>query len=152
MTGADHDAHLDSWCVVPLTDGIRILFGYALAHEETDGLAWMSGSELLEHDLAAGRAVTRSGRHYLLGRRFEAVDVGAEGAEARLAFVLLIGLGYEGMADLHEVDLRWLMACKAARHLGIEPPSRTEAATRDFVDRHAEAYFAVRRRGRRSAP
>jgi hypothetical protein len=145
---ADVDAHLDPWCLVPLETGESILFGYARHHAKTGGLAWLSSSEVLDLQEVPGRAVTRSGRRYLLGRQFEAIDVGAEGEEARLAFELLIGREYEDLDALVEVDRRWLMAKKAARHLGIEPPVRTDSATRGFFDRHAAAYFAVRRRGK----
>ena len=75
---------------------------------------------------------TFSGRRYRLGRRFDPIDVGAEGEEARLAFQLLIGVDYEDLDELVEVDRRWLQAKKAARHLGVEPPVRTDAATRTF--------------------
>ncbi len=145
MTGGpDCDAHLDPWCVVPLETGERVLYGYALHHEVTGGLAWLSSSELLELDAAAGRAGTRSGRRYRLGRRFAAIDVGGEGEEARLAFQLLVGIDHEDADELVEVDRRWLMSLKAARHLGVEPPIRTDAATRAFFRERAAAYFAMR--------
>ena len=143
------DAHLDPWCVVPLETGESVLFGFALHHEATGGLAWLSSSEVLELDAAAGRARTFSGRRYLLGRRFDPMDVGGEGEEARLAFELLIGVDFEDLDELVEVDRRWLQARKAARHLGVEPPSRTDAATRAFVDKYQGAYFALRKRGGR---
>lgn len=150
MTGEpDVDAHLDPWCVVPLDAGGTILFGFALQHEATGGLAWLSSSVVLEIDAAAGRARTFSGRRYLLGRQFDPLDVGAEGEEARTAFGLLIGVDYEDQDELVEVDRRWLMATKAARHLGVEAPIRTDAATRAFVDKYQAAYFALRQRGGR---
>jgi len=111
--------------VVPLETGESVLFGFALHHEATGGLAWLSSSEVLELHAAAGRAQTFSGRRYLLGRRFEPLDV------------------------LVEVDRRWLQAMKAARHLGVQPPIRTDAATRAFVDKYQAAYFALRQRGGR---
>ena len=149
---AEFDAHLDPWCLVLLETGESILFGYALRHAKTGGLAWLSSSEVLDLQEASGRGVTRSGRRYLLGRQFKAIDVGAEGEEARLAFELLVGREYEDLDALAEVDRRWLMAMKAARHLGIEPPARTDSATRTFFDRQAVAYFAIRRRGRGTTP
>jgi len=141
---SEFDAHLDPWCVVPLEVGGSILFGFALHHEATGGLAWLSSSELLELDAAAGRARTFSGRRYLLGRRFDPLDVGAEGEEARLAFELLIGVNFEDQDELVEVDRRWLQARKAARHLGIEPPDRKDVATRTFFHQHGAAYLAFR--------
>ena len=143
------DAHLDPWCEVPLETGGSILFGFALHHAETGGLAWLSSSQLVDLKEAAGRARTLSGRRYRLGRRFDPLDVGSEGEEARLAFGLLIGVDYEDLDELVEVDRRWLQARKAARHLGVEPPSRTDAATRSFFKTCGEAYFALRQRGGR---
>jgi hypothetical protein len=149
MNGADHDAHLDPWCVVPLADGTWILFGFALEHAATAGLAWTSSSELLELDRATGRGGTRSGRRYLLGRRFEAIDVGAEGEEARLAFGLLIGDAFEHAAAIREVDRMWLASRKVARHLEVQPPVRRPADIQAFVARHAAAYVRLReQRGR----
>lgn len=151
MTGSPGaDAHLDPWCVVALETGGSILFGYALHHATTGGLAWLASSELLALDVAAGRGTTRSGSRYLLGRRFEPNDVGGEGEEARLTFALLIEVDFEDLDELVEVDRRWLQARKAARHLGVEAPIRTDAATRAFFDRYKDSCFALRRRGGRS--
>jgi hypothetical protein len=143
------DAHLDPWCEVPMETGGSILFGFALHHAETGGLAWLSSSQLVDLKEAAGRARTMSGRRYRLGRQFDTFDVGAEGEEARLAFELLIGVDFEDLDDLVEVDRRWLQARKSARHLGLEPPIRSDAATRSFFKTHGEAYFALRQRGGR---
>jgi hypothetical protein len=145
IAASECDAHLDPWCAVPLETGETILFGYALHHAETGGLAWLGSSELLHLDAAVGRARTRSGRRYLLGRRFAAIDVGGEGEEARLAFQLLVGVDFEELDDLVEVDRRWLQAKKAARHLAVAPPARTDAATRAFFREHGAAYLAVMR-------
>jgi hypothetical protein len=151
MTGAlTADALLDPWCEVPMETGGTILFGYAVYHSETGGLAWLSSSSVVDLDEAAGCARTLSGRRYQLGRAFDPLDVGAEGEEARLAFQLLIGVEYEELDELVEVDRRWLMAMKAARHLQVAPPIRTDAATRSFFDKHMEAYFALRQRGGRA--
>ena len=140
------DAHLDPWSPVPLATGETILFGFALHHAETGGLSWMSSSELLELDIPAGRARTRSGRRYQLGRRFDAVDVGGEGPEARAAFELLIGDVADDMARLRNLDALWVSACKAARHLGVAPPDRKVPDITAFSDRNAAAYLALRRR------
>jgi hypothetical protein len=145
------EAQLDPWCVVPLDIGEPVLFGFALSHPVTGGLGWTVTSELLELNRAGNGAKTMSGRRYRLGRRFDPLDVGAEGEEARLAFHLLIGVDYEDLDELVEVDRRWLQAMKAARHLGVEPPIRTDAATRAFFNRHQAAYFALRQRFGRPA-
>ena len=144
------DAHLDPWCEVPMETGGSILFGFALHHAETGGLAWLSSSQLVDLKEAAGRARTLSGRRYRLGRRFDPLDVGAEGEEARLAFALLIGIDFEDQDELVEVDRRWLMAMKAARHLQVAPPVRADSATRYFFKTYGEAYFALRQRGGRA--
>ncbi len=143
------DAHLDPWCEVPMETGGSVLFGFALNHAETGGLAWLSSSQLVDLKAAAGRAKTQSGRRYRLGRRFDPLDVGAEGEEARLAFALLIGIDFEDLDELVEVDRRWLMAMKAARHLQVAPPIRADSATRYFFKTYGEAYFALRQRGGR---
>ena len=143
------DAHLDPWCEVSMDTGGSILFGFALHHAETGGLAWLSSSQLVDLEEAAGRARTLSGRRYLLGRRFDPLDVGAEGEEARLAFHLLIGVDFEDLDELFEVDRRWLQSLKAARHLGVAAPARTDAATRAFFEKHMTAYLALRQRGGR---
>jgi hypothetical protein len=143
------DAFLDPWCIVPMTDGTKILFGFALIHAKTGGLSWMSSSELLQLDLQAGSAVTYSRRHYRLGRRFEAVDVGAEGDEARWAFELLVFAGYEDAEKLRRVDKLWLTVGKAARHLKLERPPRTGPAIEAFFDRHGAAFEVARAAARR---
>ena len=88
---------------------------------------------------------------YQLGRRFHALDVGGEGEEARLAFQLLIELEFEVWDESVEVDRRWLTSLKAARHLAVIPPVRTDAATGAFCDQHTAAYLAVRQRNARTA-
>ncbi len=147
MTGAI--AHLDPWCIVPITSGESLLFGYALWHPTTAGLGWMTSTELLELDAAAGIGRTRSGRRYTLGRRFEAMDVGAEGEEARAAFEHLLGSEFEGMKRLWEMDRQWVASQKVARHLRVPPPARRPADVKTFLDRHLVAYVALRDRGGR---
>jgi hypothetical protein len=150
VSGAESwDAHLDPWCLVPLTDGETILFGFALVHPSTGGLAWLTTSEVLQLDEAAGRAKTRSGRRYRLGRRFNPLDVGAEGEEARATFELLVGEEFDGNDKLQNVDRMWLTACKAARHLRMVSPPRRGADVYPFLQQHAAAYEAVLKRKRR---
>lgn len=138
------EARLDPWCTVELETGETILFGFATAHPITGGLAWTATSELRELNRARNAAKTMN-RRYALGREFDALDVGAEGEEARLAFQVLVGISYEDRDVLADVDRLWLQARKAARHLGVEPPDRTDAATRAFFARHGAAYDALRR-------
>ena len=102
-------------------------------------------SELLEMNRARNGAKTQSGRRYMLGRQFDAYDIGNEGEEARLAFELLVGICYERADDLKEVDRTWLTALKAARHLGVEPPARRERDITEFMRSHSDAYLQLRR-------
>lgn len=144
MSRAANAAHLDPWCLVPLEGGETVLFGYALSHPATGGLAWLVSTEVLELDEAAGRAATRSGRDYVLGRRFTARDVGGEGEEARLAFRLLVEPASEVAGELADLDRGWLACCKAARHLGVAVSARTAAEVDAFLDTYLLAYHALR--------
>ena len=137
-------ASLDPWCLIPTIDGETLLFGFAVWHPETGGLGWLLSTEVLELEADHGRAVTRSGRRYTLGRRFDPVDVGAEGEEPRLAFDLLIADAFEGIEVLREVDRDWLMACKAARHLEVDRPARSQAAVAKFRADYQVAYLQLR--------
>jgi hypothetical protein len=139
------EAHLDRWCAVGLDTGEVVLFGFAKTHPVTGGLAWTVTSELLEMNRARNGAKTQSGRRYMLGRQFDAYDIGNEGEEARLAFELLVGLCYERADDLKEVDRTWLTALKAARHLGVAPPARRECDITKFMRSHIGAYLQLRR-------
>ena len=138
------DANLDPWCTVPLTSGETLLFGYALQHPDTGGLAWLASTEVLELDPVACSARTRSGRLYALGRQFEPMDIGAEGEEARLAFDHLASGEFEGMARLIALERYWVTCRKMGRHLGVEPPSRRLANVQAFIRIHGEAYRQLR--------
>ncbi len=143
--GEAFDAHLDPWCEAPLDTGDAVLFGYALHHEETGGLAWLRSSRIVRLQPRAKRAWTASGRRYRLGRRFDPLDVGAEGGEARVAFGFLLGVEFDLAEELRDLEHQWLVACKAARHLGLDVPSRTARAVRTFLEKHAGAYLELRR-------
>ena len=138
-------ACLDPWCLVPTVDGETLLFGFAIRHPDTGGLGWLLSTEVLELEADHGRAVTRSGRRYTLGRRFDPVDVGAEGEEPRLAFDLLAANAFESMESLREVDRDWLMACKAARHLAVDKPVRSQVGVAKFIADYKATYLKLRR-------
>ena len=140
------DAVMEPWCLVELFDGTYVLFGYALTHSVTRGLAWTRSTEVLELDRERGRAATGSGRRYRLGREFAPLDVRVEGEEARVAFELLLGDVAETMDALREFDRSWLSACKAARHLGVQVPARTVAAVEAFTASFLQRYMALRRK------
>lgn len=144
------DARMDPWCLVLLTTGEAILFGFADQHPTTGGLSWMCSSPVRKIDLVAGRARTESGRLYLLGQRMGQEAIPAEGQEAWLAYDLLVGGDAENedavpriSAD-RNMDGEWLTACKMARHLGLTPPDRVPAQVSEFLMRHMRAYIALR--------
>jgi hypothetical protein len=156
MTLADESptARMDPWCIVPLWNGTDVLFGYAVRHPTTGGLSWVSSTEIEELDAAAGRARTRSGRLYELGRRIELQDIPEEGEEPWVAFELLLGHDVDDpeavpprVAD-PAADAEWVAACKAARHLAVAPPRRIPKEVTEFLDRHLAAYLRMRTGGR----
>ncbi len=113
-------ASLSRWMVV-LRDDVECLFGFADRHPRTGGLSWLLSTPLVGLDEERARAVTASGRTYLLGRRIGDHELDEEG---RLAKSILLH-GLEGV-QLGPCDLAWLMACKWARHLRMTAPLRTD--------------------------
>jgi hypothetical protein len=149
MTMVDWDAELDPWVQVDLIDGTRVLYGYALSHVETGGLAWTRSSPVRRYDIRASLVVTASGRRYRLGRRIGFLDL--PDLEARVAFALLIGPDLKvSFSDLVGPRIRegeaadWLRACKMARHIGKRPPPLDGAAITDFLRQHQATYRQVR--------
>lgn len=149
------DAVMDPWCLVPLGEGIDVLFGFAARHPSTGGLSWVASTAVEELDADRGRARTRSGRRYRLGRRIRLEDVPCEGDEPWIAFELLLG---RDVADEDAMpprvadpgaDREWLAACKAARHLGVAPPRRIPAEVTAWLRQHRAAYLRRRREGDR---
>lgn len=147
------DARLDPWCLVPLEGDIEVLFGYGIRHPVLVGLSWMTTSPVVELDAKAGRALTKSGRSYELGRQVLLADVPREGEEAWVALDLMLGSSLDDreavpprVADL-EGDRNWLAACKAARHLGLPTPGRTPWEVEEFLGLHLAAYLKLRGRG-----
>lgn len=128
---------LDPWCVVEI-GGRRHLFGFAEEHPVTGGLSWLRTSRVERIDEAAGTAVTESGSVYRLGRRIEAREIDDE--EALVAKELLVDRWPDSEAEGGRAG-RWLTARKVARHLGVEPPSRSEAAVDAFLGEHKGAYL-----------
>ncbi|MBL6080755.1 hypothetical protein JMJ56_22320 [Belnapia sp. T18] len=143
-------AEMDPWCTVPLQSGTEVLFGYASVHPGTGGLSWMSSSEIMELDIPIGRARTRSGRIYKLGRQFALENLYYEGEEAVIAFELLLGDDVIDQANTATqvldrlADSHWVAACKVARHIGIEPPKRILHDVDSFLSQHREAYLRIR--------
>ncbi len=137
---------MDPWTAVPLEGGSHVLFGYAALHPATGGMSWVRSSGLVELHRARGRATTESGRSYSLGRHFRPGNVAEEGEEAWLTFLLLVGRSYLGHAAVpgtRETDMRWIAACKMARHLGVVAPARHPASIGPFVARHMPSYAAL---------
>jgi hypothetical protein len=144
------DARLDPWCLVPLEGNIEVLFGYGIRHPVLLGLSWMTTSLVVELDAEAGRALTKSGRRYELGRQVLLADIPREGEEAWVALDLLLGSTLDDReaipartADL-DGDRDWLAACKAARHLGLSAPGRTPWEVEEFLGKHLTAYLELR--------
>ena len=139
------DAHLDPWCVARGRHGWRILFGFALRHPSTGGLSWMASTELVRMDLEASLCGTRSGRVYLLGRRFRPEEVALEGEEAALAFAILVeeDRASGSQSAPTRLDRLWLSSCKTARHLGVAPPGRDRREIIGFMNRHLAEYGAA---------
>jgi hypothetical protein len=130
-------AALDPWMTVVEIDEVRnrrttTLFGYAVAHHRTGGLAWLTTGPVVK--VEGERAVTASGTVYALGRRLSSPEeIGdAEGRAAFRAFVL---------READEAERAWLHACKIARHLGLPLPRPEEAAP--FLDDHRAEYAAL---------
>ena len=140
---------MDPWCLVEFADGSEALFGFAVEHADTSGLSWVLSTPAVWLDAAAGRARTRSGRRYELGRRVTPLELPTE--EAQIAFSLLASPHLEdpdaappfaGDADLVTT---WVAASKMARHLGVAaPPVDDPVALRDFVARNTERYALLR--------
>ena len=149
-SGDGPNAVLDPWCLIELEGDDEVLFGYALRHPSTGGLSWLTSSPVVWLDEVAGRAVTRSGRRYGLGRRMEPHEIPSEGEEPWMAYdILLRG----DAADEEAVppfsadpaaDHRWLASQKMARHLGVAAPGRDPREVHAFIKRHLMSYVAQR--------
>jgi hypothetical protein len=143
------EAELDPWFVAD--DGReRSLFGYAVHHPVTGGKAWTLSTPIRCLDVERRRATTRSGQRYRLGRRVTWATLPTE--EALVAWALLVGpligvlaTDFLGATD-PDLAARWLGTCKAARHLGVEPPPHDAAAVQAFEDTHAARYAEIVRR------
>lgn len=152
VEGAGHgcpsepDAELDPWTLVD-TEGEPCLFGFALRHPATGGLAWTLSTPLVHLDTNRRRATTRSGRRYALGRRIHGSALPDQ--EARIAFALLVRPPAETMTDdvlagiSEDLARGWLTSCKAARHLDVQPPSLDEEAVTQFLAQYGRRYVAT---------
>lgn len=147
---AEPDAQLNPWCAVDLVSGHRILFGFAWRHPTTGGLSWLRSTPLLRLDSQERRAITQSGRRYALGRQLAAEDIPAEGEEALVAYLLLLGEDARDAGAVPAIavapwrDARWLTAQKMARHLRVPPPPRASEPVTRFLEQHRSAYLARR--------
>jgi hypothetical protein len=134
-------AHLDPWIVFVESDAggcspSPFLFGWAAHHHRLHGLTWMRSSTVVSLEEAGRRAATASGTRYVLGRRaMRPEDLSAEG---RIAWKALV-LGEASAFERH-----WLGALKAARWLGVPPPTLDPDALAAFLARHTAHYLALR--------
>lgn len=148
---AKTDAALDPWLTVGGEGQVR-LFGFALRHPATGGLAWTVSTVVVELDADAGRAATASGRRYALGQRLSS-PAELPDEEARVAYALLVCpvLGADPAVLLGGRDYRrsglWVTARKAARHLGLPPPGWCGDELERFMQAHLADYAAKMRRG-----
>lgn len=133
-------AAMNPWMQVEAFDE-PCLFGFAEEHSATGGLAWTLSTPIEEMTSAADRARTASGRVYKLGREISLQELDEEG---RVALRLLLTTDeYPGREDERD----WLVACKMARHLELGAPKRSDPiAAKRFLQLHADAYIAKRRR------
>ena len=137
MTG--QTASMSQWMIVRHNDR-ECLFGFAERHSRTGGLSWTLSTPVVRLDEEEGRAITASGRRYLLGTR---IGTGQLNEEGRLAKNLLL-LGIDGV-DLGPCDLTWLVACKWARHLQLPAPDRTDCkAVMEFLEACESRYVLER--------
>lgn len=143
------EAEMDPWLIVG--DGRdRSLFGYAIHHPVTGGMAWTLSTPVQVLDEGRGLATTQSGQRYRLGQRITWANLPTE--EARIAYALLVAplIGILATDLLGETDpdlaARWIGTCKAARHLGLAPPPHDAAAVVAFEDTHAQQYAEIVRR------
>ena len=141
--GAGYDAHLDPWCIVDLTTGETVLFGFALVHPVTNGLSWLHSSHVISLKMADLTATTRSGRRYVLGRYFNVTDISGEGEEARTAFDVMLGAEAKAMQSIRLLDAQWVAACKMARHLALPPPTRRQADIEAFTKSNQQDYVRL---------
>jgi len=147
------DAAMYPWMTVERDDE-TYLFGFALRHPVTGGLARTLSTAITKLDVNARRAVTQSGRKYALGERL-AAPVDLPTVESRVAYALLVMplLGMnpaEALGDKTDVQAsQWVTTQKMARHLYIPPPSWDDAAVSAFMDRNGSRYLRLmpRRRG-----
>ena len=141
------DAVLNPWCLVQTGRVEYSLFGYVVHHSGTGGLAWLRSTPVQVLDEDMGRARTRSGRRYELGRRFEPEDVAREGDEAAIVFRAFVSGTIERVTMMaNPLDYVWVSCCKVARHVGAEPPANDEADIQSFVQAHMKDYFAHRQK------
>lgn len=133
-------ATMSRWMEIEV-DGECCLFGFAEQHPRTGGLSWTVSTPIEEMTPAADRVRTASGRVYQLGRNISLQELDEEG---RVALRLLVTTDdYPGRDDEHA----WLVSCKMARHLKSDPPPRNDPpAVKRFLQLHAGAYVAKRRR------
>jgi hypothetical protein len=64
----------------------------------------------------------------------------------------LLAEQFEDVEQLRHADRMWLTACKAARHLAIQPPARTLPALEEFLRRHEEAFLRARAAAKQRRP
>lgn len=142
---------MSPWILVDIGNGARVLFGFCMRHPATGGLSWTRSTPVVYLNEKLGIAQTKSGRHYILGERISSETLPTE--EAQVALSLLLGPGHVAEnLDLTSAKERcqaraWITACKIARHLQLELPTRDLVEVEAFMSAHLGAYLALRAQG-----
>lgn len=147
------DACMISWCVIPTACGGHVLFGFALQHPRTGGMAWTRSSQIVEpFDDLSSIVVTASGTRWHVSFPLAVDALSHASVEARVAFALLFEAdisapdwSWQGMVSLTRHDcVRWLTACKVSRHLILKPPEPDSRAVDLFLRTNEAAYLQRR--------
>lgn len=147
------DAFMISWSVIPTACGGQALFGFALQHPRTGGMAWTRSSQIVEpFDDLSSVVVTASGTRWHVSFPLSVHALPHTNVEARVAFALLFeadGLApnppWHSMVNLTRDDcVRWLTACKVSRHLILKPPEPDSRAVDLFLRTNEAAYLQRR--------
>ena len=118
-------AWMDRWTVLDFGDQLA-LFGFAPALRRRSGLSWVRSASLVQLDLRPGRAMTKDGIVYGLGRRFRLNDLTDEEGWAALRLVTERRFGGSAVPRDDLAAAKWLASQTTAHWLDIAPPPRND--------------------------
>lgn len=116
-------------------------------------MAWTRSSRIVEpFDDLSSTVVTASGTRWHVGFPLAVDALPHTNVEARVAFALLFEAdgsapdpSWQRMVNLTRHDcIRWLTACKVARHLILKPPEPDSRAVDLFLRTNEAAYLRRR--------